>query len=195
MIASYKTIEKNYNSYSNFMRMFRSDNSPAAAHSIIADKFSAFNAINPQKNEASGLSLVPFSFGDQWFAFDTQYFEEAIESRNIYNYDSDKPDWLKGIIVYNNLYVPCLNLFSLLGFQDDIVESKIMIVVSDSARYLALEANSILRPEKLGFNINAFSDSFKEKKSFIAKNILLKDNSAYILNIDEMLRFVEEERF
>lgn len=194
MQAYSQILERDVNYNSNFLRMFRENNEPETSF-LRGHKGKDFyiSSVLPQQTKEVQLSLVPFSNGKQWFSIGIDYFDEVFESKRVHNFGFNDQSYIKGFIVHNNLYVPFVDLSNLLSLNTEEQVLKLMIVISDSARSIAIGADEILRPERLSIGYNLCKGKDAINHDFVLKNIQLGNKSVGILNVEEILSFVEDD--
>lgn len=99
-------------------------------------------------------SYLPFKCGSVNYLIDTAYVEEILPKRDMIekNYF---PNWIKGLIAYNNSIIPVININQIMHFQVE-SDSNCFIVINAGGDYFALDADFVRFPIKTNAkNINA----------------------------------------
>lgn len=135
-------------------------------------------------------SIVPFSFDGVWFGVGIDYFEMAFSTNKIYQYPYFERTLIKGMTIFNNQFLPVVNYIGALGIQSKI-NPNIMIMLSDTNRNIVIEAETILKPEKI---INSHDRAISHQSDFhsiVLSQLRIQDRNTIILNANELIKLAD----
>ncbi|OPF50477.1 chemotaxis protein CheW [Clostridium baratii] len=140
------------------------------------------------------LKILVFKINNKMFAADINDIERIIKYEEA-TYIPDMPTFVEGVINYEEKVIPSINLNKKLGLNDEILESRKIIVIRREEKRFAVVVDNVY--EVCEIKENSIEDvpinKLNMKKDYIKGLIKLNENIVVLLNLFKILTESEEE--
>ena len=140
------------------------------------------------------LKILVFKINNKMFAADINDIERIIKYEEA-TYIPDMPTFVEGVINYEEKVIPSINLNKKLGLNDEILESKKIIVIRREEKRFAVVVDNVY--EVCEIKEKSIEDipinKLNMKKDYIKGLIKLNENIVVLLNLFKILTESEEE--
>ena len=140
------------------------------------------------------LKILVFKINNKMFAADINDIERIIKYEEA-TYIPDMPTFVEGVINYEEKVIPSINLNKKLGLNDEILESRKIIVIRREKKRFAVVVDNVY--EVCEIKENSIEDipinKLNMKKDYIKGLIKLNENIVVLLNLFKILTESEEE--
>ena len=135
-----------------------------------------------EKDKTRAISALPVKSGNAFFLIDIEYIEIILPKREKFHNDVF-PQFITGVIAYENTLLPCVNPSQLCRFNSS-DESNCFVIISNENFRFALECDFVRFPVKQRITHKQDELLFHKTKCY--------EKDYYFLNVEILLDLVKE---